>query len=272
MIERLLLTPDFVNQASPPVRGERWIADAKLRGFGLRLWQTKQGEGKAYAVRTVGKRGRSIRRTYDGEARNELSPVTGERRSLGDVLEEAREWAADEICRAKGKPTLRQEKDEHRRRFSRRISRLTLDDLARARIRGMLVRGLTESYIDRLTKLYHQYVALKLRQTRISKLKPRALAKTFQALNEKPGSARTLRSFLGQVVKDASFYCCHFFEPSISTDSLQTPARNTHTRSKTGILRKFSRRYLQSLTGSKLIGFKHSSSDYCSNSKILLIA
>jgi hypothetical protein len=29
----------------------------------------------------------------------------------------------------------------------------------------------------------------------------------LQTLNEKPGSARTLRSFLGQVIKDAGFYC-----------------------------------------------------------------
>jgi hypothetical protein len=64
MVERRLLTADFVNRATPPDLGERWIADTKLRGFGLRLWRTSSGEGKALAIRVVDTEGRSIRRTY----------------------------------------------------------------------------------------------------------------------------------------------------------------------------------------------------------------
>src|SRR5205085_12321562 len=109
-----------------------------------------------------------------GEARFSLF---NDRSSLGDVLEDARNWAADEFSRLKGKPTLRQEEDSHRKRISRRISRLTVDDLVQARFRGMQIRGLTEEYIDTLLKLYHQHIPIKLQQTRISKVTPRALGR-----------------------------------------------------------------------------------------------
>src|ERR1700678_936182 len=151
MVERRLLTTTFVDEAVPPDRGERWIADTKLSGFGLRLWRTTRGEGKAYAIRTVDHNGRNIRRTFNTEARTRYFSLYGERRTLGAVLESARKWAEDELCHAKGKPTLQNEEDDHWARFGKRLSKLTLDDLVQARFRGMKIRGLTEPYIDTLT-------------------------------------------------------------------------------------------------------------------------
>jgi hypothetical protein len=53
MVERRLLTEQFVREVRPPATGERWIADTKQRGFGLRLWATSGGAGKAFGVRIV---------------------------------------------------------------------------------------------------------------------------------------------------------------------------------------------------------------------------
>ena len=110
MVERRLLTTSFVDAATPPENGERWISDTKLRGFGLRLWPSTHGEGKAFAIRTTDRKGRSIRMTYDAEARNEYFFGFDKKLSLGDVLDKAREWAKDELCRTKGRPTLQEEK------------------------------------------------------------------------------------------------------------------------------------------------------------------
>jgi hypothetical protein len=205
MVERRLLTAAFVDSVTLPNRGERWIADTRLRGFGLRLWRSTGGEGKAFAIRAIDTKGRQIRRTYDGEARNEYwSPH--QRRTLGDALDSARDWAADELCRAMGRPTLREEEDNHRKRISKRLSKLTLDDLVQARFRGMRIRGLTEQYIVTLIAIYERHVPLKLRSTKISKVRPKALTKIFRSLSEKPGLARTLRSFLGQIIDDVGFH------------------------------------------------------------------
>ncbi len=197
MVQRRLLTTDFVKSISPPLQGERWIADTKLRGFGLRLWKTAGGEGKAFAIRAIDSTGRQIRRTW---------PLRLRRSTLGDVVDNAREWAIDELCRISGKPTLREEESEHRRRIDERISKLTLDDLVKARLRGMEIRGLTEQYRDTLDKLYHKHLPLKIRQTKISKIKPRALAKIYGSLGETPGAAVKLRAFLSQVIKDVEFH------------------------------------------------------------------
>jgi hypothetical protein len=228
MVERRLLTTSFVNAAIPPKNGERWISDTKLRGFGLRLWGSIRGEGKAFAIRTTDRKGRSIRRTYDAEARNEYFFGFDKRPSLGDVLDKAREWAKDELCHAKGRPTLREEKDNHRRRFERRLSKLTLNDLVQARFRGMEIRGLTEQYVDTLKKLYHQHVPLRVQQTRISRIRPRMLEKVYRPLSGKPGSARTLHAFLGQIIKDVGFHSMPLYRAFYFADHFPAPARREH--------------------------------------------
>lgn len=195
MVRRRLLTTDFVNSISPPAQGECWVADTKLRGFGLRLWKTTRGEGKAFAIRAIDSTGRQIRQTFDGKVR-----------SLGNIVDNAREWAIDELCRINGRPTLLEEEDEHRRRIDERISKLTLDDLVKAMLRGMEIRGLTEQYRDTLNKLYHKHLPLKIQQTKISKIRPRALAKIYRSLGETPGAAVKLRAFLGQIIKDVEFH------------------------------------------------------------------
>ena len=206
MVERHLLTANFVDAATPPDHGEQWVSDTKLRGFGLRLWRCARGEGKAFAIRTIDKTGRSIRRTYDAEARNEYFLFGGPRPTLGAVVDRAREWAEDELCRAKGKPTLLEEEQALRKRIDKRLSKLTLDNLVQARFRGMEIRGLSEKYRLTIDKLYHQHVPANVRRTKISAIRPRVLNKIYRALREKPGVVRTLRAFLGQIINDMEFH------------------------------------------------------------------
>jgi hypothetical protein len=81
MVERRRLTPEFVHSVTPPERGERWIADTKLKGFGLRLWATRSGGNKAFAVRVLNANGHSIRKTFNltGQWRTDLDLAYGDR-------------------------------------------------------------------------------------------------------------------------------------------------------------------------------------------------
>ena len=93
LVERVHLTPELVDAALPPERGERWIGDTDIQGFGLRLWTTTSGEGKAFAIRTSGSNGITVRRTFDPKDSSEyrcallLDPRPGE---LGSYLASAR--------------------------------------------------------------------------------------------------------------------------------------------------------------------------------------
>src|ERR1041384_7478350 len=113
MVERKVLTAEFVNSTKPPASGERWIADVKLEGFGLRLWSTKSGGQKAFAIRTVGHNNKLIRKTFN-ETRTWATSLRfsyPHRRTpkYGDYIDDAREWARDEIDRQKGRATLQDE-------------------------------------------------------------------------------------------------------------------------------------------------------------------
>src|SRR5262245_17394385 len=126
MAERRLLTEEFVNAVEPPPRGEKWIADTEVRGFGLRLWRTTTGEGKAFGIRVANADGRVVRRTYTDRAHVGFWFGRYERHLLGKETEDAREWARDEIDKAKSRKTRREEYREQRAGFEKAFARLTL--------------------------------------------------------------------------------------------------------------------------------------------------
>jgi hypothetical protein len=92
----------------------------------------------------------------------------------------------------------------------------------------MEIRGLSQQYLDTLTKLYQQHVPSRLRSTRISKIEPKAVANVFGSLENNPGSARTLRAFLGQIIKDVGFYSLPLYRAFYFAREFPAPPRNRH--------------------------------------------
>ena len=203
MRERRFLTKDFVNSVRPPSSGERWISDTAVRGFGLRIWRSKNGEGKAFAIRISDADGIVVRQTYDGEARNEYWPPHHRRRTLGEVVENARVWARERIEEIKGFHTLRDEEAIQRYRIKTAFGRVRLKALAEAKFRGMTLNGASDHYVFALKKAFYGQVPLQLQEAEFSRLKANDIARCLRALHKTPGSARTLRAFFGHLLESA---------------------------------------------------------------------
>ncbi|SDE28344.1 hypothetical protein [Rhodospira trueperi] len=173
---RRLLTEEFIDSLEPPEKGEIWIADTRIRGFGVRLWASGHSGGKAYCVRTTDTNGRSVRKTYapwDGAFGTWFMRSL----NLGDVrvnengafplsafLKDAREWAEVEIARLKGRlPSLEEQKqlDEERQRVRdegrARIEALSLRSLVEEVLDPNRSHGWSEAYRDRLRHAFNQF-------------------------------------------------------------------------------------------------------------------
>lgn len=194
MVERRLLTPEFVQSVMPPHQGERWIADSKLRGFGLRLWATPNGIGKAFGLRITDKNGKKVRKTFSLRYFD-----SGSDRELNTRLQEARRWAKDQIDASKGRTTLKQDQEERRQRIADRISKMTLLRAARLTLDGMRIQGMSAAYVDRLDKLFSAHIPKPLWSMRLNEVSPKAMACALARMAPSGGNLRILKSFIGQI-------------------------------------------------------------------------
>jgi len=211
MVERAKLTPRLVFEAACPNRGERWIADTKIKGFGLRLWATKSGGQKAFAIRVSDPSARKIRRTFDpSSARRtnfELEHSYQENKySLGEYLDEAREWARDEIDRIKLRPTLHHEALLDGISVKKLVRSMTLQRAASALLVGLDAGSASESYRDRLDKLFSAHIPDRMKQTTLENLNPRQAARALVQAKASPGNIRVLRSFISQIIERAASF------------------------------------------------------------------
>lgn len=202
-----------MNNVLGPDHGQRWVADTKLNGFGLRLWGNKFGGQKVFAIRVVGRNGKCLRASF--KARDSwfhsaaLGPAYGS--SLGDYLDEARAWARDEIDLLKGRLTLRDlrdVRDEERARWEKAAARmrmLTLEEAARSVLDGMRARRLSEAYVDRVNELFHR-ISIDLKQQPLCKIDADAVIESFLGSGMSEGNIRVLRAFIGQIFERASFF------------------------------------------------------------------
>lgn len=201
------LTREVVNTATSPKAGECWLADSKVPGFGLRVWKTTRGHGKAFAIRSRDRFGRSVRRTFDAKKSRAfwLSQLDEKYFELGDSLVEARQWALDEINQLQGRLTSAEKREIKRQNAALRVQLLTVEEAASKLIQRMRRRGLSVSYVDRIDKLVSQ-IPVVIRETPLPDVSPEAVAAALvdQALSG--GNSRTLRSFIGQLFKWASTY------------------------------------------------------------------
>jgi hypothetical protein len=177
MVQRRLLTADFVNNILPPEKGELWIADSKVRGFGLRLFASKGG-GKSFCVRTTDETGMVLRKSFSKDWRYKLALRDAQRESkLGDLLEEARDWARREIEDLKHLDMTYHERRDRSRSIARLVGKMTLERAAQSLLRGMVVYGRHQAYVDRLDKLFSQYVPDELKKRSLANVPPQKLAK-----------------------------------------------------------------------------------------------
>jgi hypothetical protein len=208
MVKRAQLTPKFVFEAACPAQGERWIADTKIRGFGLRLWSTKSGGQKAFALRVSNVASQKIRRTFDPEGTWRAKFPTGEDKyGLGDYLDDAREWARDEIDQIKGRLTRYEMIWGEQRAVGRLIRSMPLERAANALLAGLYTTNASESYRDRLDKLFARHVPAKIKKAPLANLNPRQVARALVKADTTAGNVRVLRSFISQIIeRGASFY------------------------------------------------------------------
>jgi hypothetical protein len=121
-------------------------------------------------------------------------------------LDEAREWARDEIDRLKGHSTIGDEEKRRHRETTKLVRSLPLGRAANAILIGLKTNGSSQRYIDRLDKLFSNHVPTKLKQTPLTDLKPRQVARAIVKAAAPPGNIRILRSFLSQIIeRGASF-------------------------------------------------------------------
>lgn len=211
MVRRANLTPRLVFETECPEAGELWIADTRIKGFGIRLWATASGGQKAFAVRASSARGKIVRKTFDinqaWNTRFDFAYTDRENRyGLGEYLEEARDWARDELDRIKSRPTAKEQALAEHRHIAKLVRSLPLGKAVQSLLRGLRGSGVSERYLDRLDKLFANNIPQKLKITPLGKLKPEAVAKILIKANLTPGNARTLRAFISQVLeRGASF-------------------------------------------------------------------
>jgi hypothetical protein len=172
------------------------------------LWATKQGGNKAFGIRVANAEGRLVRKTFDLKeawrtrfdfAYCGIENVNG----LGDYLDEAREWARDQVDGEKARPTVR---DEHSRDVESAgglVAKMTFGDAARSLISGMRANGRSERYVDRLDKLFSNQVSPKLQNIRLDRLTAKPLARCLVNVKLPAGNIRILRSFIGQIFERA---------------------------------------------------------------------
>jgi hypothetical protein len=201
MPARTVLTKEVVNKASAPDKGERWIADTRIPGFGLRVWRNGSGEvGRAFGVRVRATDGQIHRKTFN--VWDNLGSYYLYRRyryedlTLGDLIEEARRWAEDSIDTLKGRTTLTEESEANRKSFGDVLGNIPLGRAMEAYLAGRRADGLTEAYLDRLDKLFVTFVSADTRALPIADVTSEMLLSSLSSPRLSTGNLRVLRPLL----------------------------------------------------------------------------
>jgi hypothetical protein len=204
MVQRRLLTPDFVNSIQPPEKGEQWIADTKVKGFGLRLFASG-GQGKTFAIRVTNKEGTTVRRTfgvyYSSAFRFRLHSGHNEL-ELGALLDKARSWARREIENLKHLDLDEELDREYREQVASHVRDMPLIRAAESLIKGLKAAGRKEAYRDGLFSILENIPA-ELSSKSLADISAEEMAKALVREEVGPGNIRKLRSLIGQIYKRA---------------------------------------------------------------------
>lgn len=201
MVQRRFLTPDFVNSVQPPVKGEVWIADTEVKGFGLRLFVSMQG-GKSYSIRVSDKSKRTVRRAFDIYKSSTYLSATGVgilHVQIGDFLDEARSWAIDEIG------YLKIPIEEHCEKVVKEpiFTKATFEQAVGCLLDEKEKAGGETDYLARLGRMFHRWVPSDMRSKVLSEISSEALAETLIRSEIGAGTVKTLRWLIGQLFERA---------------------------------------------------------------------
>jgi len=204
MVQRRVLTSDFVNSVQPPPEGEVWIADIKIKGFGLRLF-TSSRSGKSFSIRVSDESGRSIRKTFDLYGSPVYICATAEDRfrlELGDFLDDARSWAQTEIEKLKSSTLVEDENRRDRDEVGRLVRKITFQRAAESLIAGLYGRGRSQAYKTSLFSIL-KYIPDRLMRRALSEITPEEMAEALVDDRINPSNMTKLRSLIVQVFKQA---------------------------------------------------------------------
>ncbi len=174
------------------------------------MWRSPVGEPrKAYCIRGRDQRGNSIRRTFEswrGDAQFRRDNWWDFRKgrsspTLGDLIPYARSWAHDELSKLRGRPTLEEEEFQQREIGKRRASLLTLQRSVEKAIWGMKQQKLTQSYMDRLEKLFFVHVPRYIADKKIAEVTSEEIESIFTSPEITAGNLRLLRPLLGRALE-----------------------------------------------------------------------
>lgn len=214
MVARRLLTVEFVDSVSPPTRGELWIADTQIYGFGLRLWATANSSGAAYAIRVTNSKGRSVRKTYNPYEDFERNPFlrlgsqegsfsTNGQIKLSFFLTYARSWARDEINKIKEIRSVWDEYLDMKAQVGKYIEEKKFGYLCDIVLnkKNYPIRGWSEDYADRLRHSLDKFDdETGVREMAVSDLADGRLTKMVASSALTPGNLRNFRSLLNVVL------------------------------------------------------------------------
>lgn len=223
------LTKSLVDNAEAPIKGESWIADTKIRGFGLRLWRNSNGTAKkSYALRIKGLEGKSIRKTFSPylaqreiwekerwdewpKINNNTEYFTPDNISLGQLIHSARKWAQDEVDKIKGRKlygngftkivriTLDEELKQQNSQLQTRIQSYTFRKAKEIQLKRMKTRGVSQTYLDRLDGVFETYIPLELKTKNLFKIQKDEVRNALLAI-DKISNLKMLRPFIGQIL------------------------------------------------------------------------
>lgn len=207
MRTKTLLTPEYVNAATAPENGERWISDSEIKGFGLRLWSSAKGGGKALCIRLRDHNGHIVRETFDPFQNSWDVELFGDGRSgeqfIGHNLDAARNWAQHRINVLKG-GLSRAERWEQRSQNARdRVRAMTFGEAEDRMLHRMERQGRNQNYVVQIKTLGGR-ISAELRSSVLEKVNEKAMAIAITQDHLHSGQSRVLRSFVGQVYKRAA--------------------------------------------------------------------
>ncbi len=213
MVKRVFLDEECVEAAVVPAQGESWISDTKVKGFGLRLINTKSGPSKKFCIRTVNKEGRSIRKNFDEwEVRHEHNldwkienlfskenAGFGWQQPLGRYAERARAWAINEIRVFKGLDTIETQDQKRSTEFKAKLNDVTLLRCVNAVLANYRRMNMSMAYVDKLDKLFSTLIPPILKNKLMREISREDARQIHRLLNASPGNRQTMLPFLGRV-------------------------------------------------------------------------
>jgi hypothetical protein len=199
------LTKELIASTPAPQKGEVWLADSVVKGFGVRIWRNRSGtRGMSYAVRAKDRRGKWARRKIDVQIHVKLRWAlfvrrTDDEAAFFEALKYARETAREEISRIKGRmtaPERRLAKSEARRKAQlEQTCKQAFDSL----IQKAQSEGKSADYVHRLDKVFYRYIPEKLLEKQLKDVSSDDLMPIFSDITIPTSSFKILQMVAGRV-------------------------------------------------------------------------